>query len=173
MGASTTYTCTHLLDEADRSAGSYSNTATVTGTPPDGEGSPVTHTSNTVVVKGPAPACYLDRKAAEDRRRRGSYTSSQLTGQVGQTVDYEIIVKNTGNLPLTLSNSPTPTATRDGAGGPGGGALAVDASTTYTCTHVLDAADQSAGSYSNTATVTGTPPRAKARRSRTPPTRSS
>ena len=60
-GASTTYTCTHVLDEADRSAGSYSNTATVTGTPREREGSPVTHTSNTVVVKVPAPAFSVEK----------------------------------------------------------------------------------------------------------------
>ena len=34
----------------------------------------------------------------------GEFTASPLTGKVGQTVDYEIVVKNTGNVPLTLSN---------------------------------------------------------------------
>jgi hypothetical protein len=32
----------------DGLAGSYSNTATETGTPPEGQGSPVTNSSNTV-----------------------------------------------------------------------------------------------------------------------------
>ncbi len=156
-GASTTYTCTHVLDEADRSAGSYSNTATVTGTPREREGSPVTHTSNTVVVKVPAPAFSIE-KLQKIEGAAGSYTSSQLTGQVGQTVDYEIIVKNTGNVPLTLGEFTDPHCDAGTIAGGPGGALAVDASTTYTCTHLLDEADRSAGSYSNTATVTGTPP---------------
>ena len=34
-----------------------------------------------------------------------SYTKSKLTGaEIGQTVDYEIIVKNTGNVPLKFEH---------------------------------------------------------------------
>ncbi len=58
-GAKETYTCEHVLT----SAGTYQNNATDEGTPPPGEGSPVTHTSNTVEVGvGPAPHWYSDGK---------------------------------------------------------------------------------------------------------------
>jgi hypothetical protein len=89
----------------------------------------------------------------------GLPTTSSLTGLVGQTVDYEVLVMNTGNVPLTLDGF-TDLHCDDGtlSGGPGEAALAPEASTTYTCTHLLDVADQSAGSYSDTAEVTGTPP---------------
>ncbi len=107
----------------------------------------------------PAAPAFSIEKLQKIAGGSGSYTTTQLTGDVGQTVDYEIIVKNTGNVPLTLG-SLTDSHCDSGtiSGGPGGGELAVGASTTYACTHVLDEADQSAGSYSNTAGVTGTPP---------------
>ncbi len=161
VGASATYTCTHVLEEV----GSYSNEAEVSGIPPTGDGPPITHTSNTVVVEVPlppalpAPAFTLE-KLQQIAGTGGSYTSSQLSGTVGQTVDYEIVVANTGNVPLTLSSFSDPQCDAGTlAGGPeGGAALPVGASTTYTCTHLLSATDGSAGSYTNTVTLTGDPP---------------
>lgn len=161
VGASTTYTCAHVLEEV----GSYANTAEVSGIPPTGDGPPITRTSNTVVAEVPlppalpAPAFTLE-KLQQIVGAGGSYTSGQLSGVVGQTVEYEIVVKNMGNVPLTLSSLSDPhcdAATL--AGGPeGGAALPVGASSTYTCTHRLSAADGTAGSYANTVTLTGTPP---------------
>jgi hypothetical protein len=85
----------------------------------------------------------------------GSYTTSQLAGQVGQTVDYEILVKNTGNVSLTLGGFTDPQCDAGTiSGGPASGTLAPEAWASYLCTHLLGGADQSAGSYSNTATVT-------------------
>jgi hypothetical protein len=161
VGASTTYTCTHVLEEV----GSYTNKAEVSGIPPTGDGPPITHTSNTVVAEVPlppalpAPAFTLE-KLQQIAGATGSYTSSPLSGVVGQTVDYEIVVKNTGNVPLTLSSfSDRQCDEGTLAGGPeGGAALPVGASTTYTCTHLLNAADGSAGSYANTVTLAGDPP---------------
>ena len=81
------------------------------------------------------------------------FSTSPLTGSIGQTVDYQIVVKNTGNEALTFSNfidghcDPGTIVRR-----PGGTPVAPGASTTYTCTHVLP----SAGSYVNEASVTGT-----------------
>jgi hypothetical protein len=161
VGASATYTCTHVLEEV----GSYPNKAEVSGIPPTGDGPPITHISNTVVAEVPlppalpAPAFALE-KLQQIAGTGGSYTSSQLSGVVGQTVDYEIVVENIGNVPLTLSSFSDPQCDEGTlAGGPeGGAALPVGASTTYTCTHVLNAADGSAGSYTNTVTLTGDPP---------------
>jgi len=49
VSAHETYTCNHVLT----TVGSYTNEATVTGTP-EGE-TPITHTSNQVVVEVPPP----------------------------------------------------------------------------------------------------------------------
>lgn len=160
VGASTIYRCTHVLEEP----GPYTNKAEVVATPPEGDGNPIGGTSNTVVVETsplpptPAPAFSLE-KLQEIAGAPGSYTSSELTGAAGQTVNYEIIVHNTGNVPLTLGSFTDPQCDPGTlAGGTEGAALPVGATTTYTCTHLLDAGDVSAGSYANTVSVTGTPP---------------
>lgn len=89
----------------------------------------------------------------------GAYTPTTLTGQVGQTIDYEILVRNSGNVPLTFASLSDPRCDAGTiAGGPGGEALAAGATTTFTCTHLLTAADLTAGSISNSVTLTGTPP---------------
>jgi hypothetical protein len=89
----------------------------------------------------------------------GEYTTGTLSGALGQTVDYEILVRNTGNVPLTLGSFTDPGCDAGTlSGGTAGEPLAVEATTTYLCTHLLDSADQLSGSYSNTVTVTGTPP---------------
>lgn len=85
----------------------------------------------------------------------GSFTTSPLVAKVGQRVDYEILVTNTGDVALTLVNFSDPhcdTATI--AGGPGAGQLAPAQVATYTCSHALTASDQTAGEYRNTASVT-------------------
>lgn len=105
----------------------------------------------------PAPALMIE-KLQRIAGGNPTFTPSPLTGEVGQTIEYEMIVKNTGNMPLTLG------ALNDAhcdagtiAGGPGANPLAVGASTTFTCTHLLNTTDQAAGSYTNTASDTGTP----------------
>lgn len=52
-GESTVWTCSHVLSVRNVRHGAYPNDATVTGTPPAGDGSAVTNTSNTVVAYGP------------------------------------------------------------------------------------------------------------------------
>ncbi|HEX3433696.1 MAG TPA: hypothetical protein VHT25_06495 [Solirubrobacteraceae bacterium] len=109
------------------------------------------------VICPPAPAMTIEKL---QRIAGGSptYTTSPLTGEVGQTVEYEMIVKNTGNTPLTLSALNDPHCDPGTiAGGPGAIPLALGASTTFTCTHLLNTGDQGAGSYTNTASDTGTP----------------
>ncbi len=150
-GESTTYTCDHVLT----SAGSYVNEATVTGTP-EGE-APITHTSNPVEVKVPREPDFTIEKVQELQEVGGSggtFTTGPLTGSIGQTVDYEILVKNTGNVSLNFSNFTDPRCDVNTImGGPGATPLAPGESTVYTCNHIL----ASVGSYVNEATVTGTP----------------
>jgi hypothetical protein len=163
-GATTRYRCTHLLNSADEAAGSFTNTATVTGTPPEGDGPPITQPSNPVVVEVlPAPPIAMPALTIGKLQRiEGSgveFTPSQLTGQVGQTVDYEIHVANAGDVPLDIESfADTQCDPGTIAGGVGDVALPVGASTTYTCKHVLVSADEAAGKFENTASVTASPP---------------
>src|SRR4029077_22805 len=68
-------------------------------------------------------------------------------------------VTNTGNVALSFGALNDPLCDPGTiSGGPAGGKLAPETSATYTCTHLLTAADASAKSISNTVTLTGTPP---------------
>ena len=160
-GASSTYTCTHVLGPADKSAGLHANLATDTATPPPGEGAPVTQPSNPVVVDvsfPPMPAFSIElfQRIAGGS---GSYTSATLRAPGGQTVDYEAVVKNTGNEPLTFAELGDPLCDPGTLlGGPGGVLLAPGAVSIYLCTHVLDSADVAAGKRSSIATESAAPP---------------
>jgi hypothetical protein len=81
------------------------------------------------------------------------FSTSPLTTSIGQTVNYQIVVKNTGNEALTFSNFIDGRCDPGTIVEPGGTPVAPGASTTYTCTRVL----MSAGTYVNEASVTGTP----------------
>jgi hypothetical protein len=109
------------------------------------------------VVCPPAPAITIEklqRIAGGDP----TFTPTTLTGEPGQTVEYEMVVKNTGNIPVTLGALADPQCDAGTiAGGPGASPLAIGASTTFTCTHLLNTTDQAAGSYANTASDTATP----------------
>jgi uncharacterized repeat protein (TIGR01451 family) len=147
-GQSTTYTCDHVLT----AAGSYTNEAIVTGTSTGGI--PATHTSNQVVVEVPPAPAFTIEKLQEIMGSVSGFTTSPLTGSIGQTVEYQIVVKNTGNEALAFSSFADAHCDKGTiAGGPGEAPVAPRSSTTYTCSHVLT----SAGSYVNEASVTGTP----------------
>jgi uncharacterized repeat protein (TIGR01451 family) len=79
----------------------------------------------------------------------GSFTKNQLTGNIGETVDYEIVVTNTGEAPLKVEAIVDVNCTN--IHGPGKSVLATGESTTYTCEHKLT----EAGTYTNVATVAG------------------
>lgn len=87
----------------------------------------------------------------------GGYSSSAISAQVGQTVDSQIVVHNTGNVALTLSglsNARCDAGTITVPANP----LPAGASTAYLCSHLVTAADGAAGSYSSAATVLAVPP---------------
>jgi hypothetical protein len=147
--AATTYTCAHVLKEAGR----YSNEATVTATTVGGI--PLTQSSNQVLVEVPQEPGFVVEKQQQIAGSVTGFTAAPVTGAVGQTVDYQIRVTNTGNVPLKLSGFSDPHCDPGTiAGGPGEAPLAVGASTTYTCSHVLT----TAGNYVNEASVLGSPP---------------
>ncbi len=87
------------------------------------------------------------------------FTSANVTGEVGQTVDYRIEVKNTGWVPLSFPTFSDPKCDPGTiAGGPGLGTIVRNETTTYTCSHQLTGADLTAGTYTDSASATGAPP---------------
>lgn len=146
-GENTTYTCNHVL----ASTGDYVNQASVAATPQGGEAT--TKESGPVEVHvAAAPVVAMNVVKLQRVDGSGEFTAEQLSASVGQTVEYEIVVHNTGTAPLTMASF------ADGhcdagmiAGGPGSATVAPGASTTYTCQHVLT----TSGTYTNVATLSG------------------
>src|SRR5439155_25750102 len=102
--SSDTSTCAHIHTLSLHDALPICNTSTSTATPPAGQGSPVTHTSNTVVVNVPTPPAPAFEANKEQRLEgEASYTTTKLTASLGQKVEYKITVKDTGNTSLSLS----------------------------------------------------------------------
>jgi hypothetical protein len=147
-GASITYTCSQPLT----STGTYTNEATVTGTSVFGKS--VTQTSNQVVVEvpPPPPPAFTIEKFQRIAGGSAGFTTSTLTAAEGQTVNYEIVIKNSGEGALTFSAfSDEHCDPGTLAGGPGATPVKPGESTTYTCTRLLP----SPGTYTNVASVTG------------------
>jgi lysophospholipase L1-like esterase len=104
------------------------------------------------------PPEFSIEKLQEIAGAGGGFTTSPVTGEVGQTVNYEIVVTNTGGIALRFSHLTDPHCDKGTiSGGPGEGSVATGKSTTYSCAHVLTFADLIASSYTNTATDTGKP----------------
>jgi hypothetical protein len=140
----TTYSCSRTLP----AVGTYVNEASVTAHTVGGD--PLTLSSNQVVVNVPAQPAFTIEKLQRLDGATSSFTSSLLTAAVGQAVDYEIVVENTGNVPLdlaTFADAQCDPGTI--AGGPGGASLAPGSSVTYTCSRLLAAP----GSYFNEVTL--------------------
>jgi hypothetical protein len=139
-GESETFTCEHVLVAPDKPE--YTNTGLI-------EGAGKTKESNTVVVKIPAVPPAEDFSVEKEQRITGEFTKAELTGKVGQTVFYKIIVKNTGQATIKLEHISDANCTN--IVGPAKEVLAAGESTIYTCEHVLT----EVGVYTNVATVTG------------------
>jgi uncharacterized repeat protein (TIGR01451 family) len=145
VGQVATFTATYLVTQADLNNGSINDSATATGTPPSGP--PVTSPPSTATVGvTQTPVITLTKSAVQT-----SYSA------VGQTINYNYLVTNTGNVTLTsigitdahpgLAGLSCPKAT-----------LVPTGSETCTATYVVTQADLNAGSIINTATANGTPP---------------
>jgi hypothetical protein len=106
----------------------------------------------------PAPGIKVVKEQRFDNST-APYTTNVLTGVVGQKVDYEMIVTNTGDTPLTLTFS-DPHCDAGTLTGPFGGissdgTLPPGAQTVWFCSHILAAVD--APAFTNTVTVNGVP----------------
>jgi hypothetical protein len=105
----------------------------------------------------PAPAFALE-KLQQIEGADGTYTTAPLSGEVGKTIDYKILLSNTGNVPLSFGTLEDPRCDAGTITGGPTGELAPGASVEYLCTHLITPADAEAGALTNTVTLTGTPP---------------
>ncbi|MGJ8721214.1 MAG: beta strand repeat-containing protein, partial [Salinibacterium amurskyense] len=150
-GQSVTATATYILKQSDVDAGSVSNTATGSGTPP--AGAPVSSTSPATVPITAGPALTVSKS--------GAVTTGN--GSVGDTVTFSFVVRNTGNVTATgvgiTDTLPDLSAVTFGTWPSGtAGTLAPNTQVTATATYTIKQADVNAGSVRNTATASGSTP---------------
>ena len=167
----TTFTGSYTITQADIDAGSFSNTATVNGDDPNGNGlsslsddpdDPADATDDdgdgnpddpTVTVLTQAPNIIL--------LKQDTSINDGGDGQVdaGDTINYTFTVTNNGNV--TLSNI-TVTDSNPAVVVTGGPLLSLapgaSDNTTFTGSYTITQADIDAGSFTNTATVNGEDP---------------
>ncbi len=134
---SVTYTCTQKLTKA----GTFTNVAVIEGN--EGTG-PMKSKEVEVVV--PEKAFTIEK--LERVGGKGNFERGPLIGQIGETIEYEIIVKNTGTVKLTLTNFTDPVC--EGLA-EGSHELEPGQTTIYTCVHKIT----QAGQYINVASITG------------------
>ncbi|MBD8728975.1 DUF11 domain-containing protein [Frigoribacterium sp. CFBP 13707] len=150
-GASSSFTATYVVTQADIDSGTLSNTATATGTTPGGDPFPTPPGSTVTVPATPAPALTVDKTA-----------DTTEIAEAGQTVTYSFVVTNTGNV--TASDVAPVEGDFSGTGNLGAitpgqvASLAPGGSATFTATYVVTQADVDSGALTNTATTTGTTP---------------
>jgi conserved repeat domain len=146
-GQERTVSVVYAVTAADVAAGSIDNSATATGTPPDG--TPITTPPSTTTTEAVAPGLDFDKE--------GELADSDGDGLagLGEVITYSFLVTNTGNTRLTgvtvvddfVSDISPTTATLE----PG-------SSLTFSATYVVTEADILAGSVVNTAFARGTVP---------------
>ncbi|MBH0116707.1 DUF11 domain-containing protein [Salinibacterium sp. NG253] len=147
-GQTVTATANYTVKQSDVDAGSVSNAATLTATPPSG--TPFTETDSETVSITPAPGITVSKVA-----------SVGGTGEEGDVITYTMTIRNTGNQTLTvvtlIDNLPglsTPTFVWPGADNE----LAPGQTATATATYAIDLDDLNAGEVTNTANVTAQTP---------------
>ncbi|NYE96133.1 putative repeat protein (TIGR01451 family) [Psychromicrobium silvestre] len=151
-GEVVTATATYAVTQADIDAGHVANSATTTGTPPNGPAvTPPAGTTDTPLVSNPGMTFSKTADA----------NAVQNPAVVGDVVTYNFTATNTGNVTLTgvvindaLAGLSPLTYTWPGAAG----ALAPGQTVTATATYAVTQADIDAGHVANSATATGTPP---------------
>ncbi len=138
VGHSETFTCEHTLT----TVGKWINEAEIEGA---GKHTP----SNEVIVNVPEEPEFTIEKLQEISASGGGFTKSELTGKLGQIVDYQIVVANTGNVAIVFSPLSDPNCTNISPSGVT--ELAVGHSETFTCEHTLT----TVGKWINEAEIEG------------------
>ena len=147
----TTFTGSYTLTQADVNAGTFTNTASVVGTPV--VGSIVSDLDDDTQTLTPNPSITVVKTGV----RNLDATNPLGIANPGDTIAYSFRVENTGNVTLTNVTVTDPVATI--SGGPIASMEPGDVDTsTFTGTYTVDQTDVDFGSFTNTATVTGTPP---------------
>ncbi len=146
LAAGTSMTCSaaRTVTQDDLNAGAVINTASVVGTPPGGVALPATR-SNTVRVPAVINGALTISKAS----------STPAFSAVGETINYDIVVRNSGNVTMSAIAVTDTNATTLSCPAT---SLAAGASMTCSATHQVAQTDLDAGSVVNTASVVGTPP---------------
>ncbi|GAB3399586.1 hypothetical protein GCM10027515_06180 [Schumannella luteola] len=152
VGDQVTGTATYTVKQSDVDAGSISNTATATGTPPTGAA--ITRTSSATVPLAGVGVLNVTKAGA---------LAPGATGKVGDTITWTIVAKNTGNVTLTNvavtdSLSGLSALSYTWPTGQTAGTLAPNQQVTATATYAVTQADVDAGTVTNTATTTGRNP---------------
>jgi len=152
-GQTTTCTATHVVTAADVAAGNVHNSATASGTPPATPGDPNPPAIVTPPGETDSPVSNPGLSITK------TVTSGAGPYGEGDTISYELVVTNTGNVTLTNVSIDDPNAVL-GSCTPIAlpGDLDAGQTTTCTATHVVTAADVAAGNVHNSATAAGTPP---------------
>ncbi len=112
---------------------------------------------STGVTASPALSVVKEQRIAGTT---DGFSGASLNVTVGQQIEYEMILSNTGDLPLALTAS-DPGCDASTLSGPfgaldAGGLLAPGGAVSYDCTHVIVPGD--APAFTNTVTASGTPP---------------
>ncbi len=144
----TTVDCTPIvltITQAQADAGAVNNTATATGTPPEGDDVTSVDSTSTPLVRASSLALAKTSDPVEDLDANGP--------DAGDTVDYTLVVTNTGTTTLDdVAVTDALLADLDCAPG----TLEPGDSATCAGTHTLTQADVDAGQVVNTADATGT-----------------
>ncbi len=145
-----TYTGTYTLTQADVDAGTFTNTANVTATPPTGDN--VTDTDDDTQDLPPVPSISLIKAGTLD-------LGANSQADAGDQVTYAFTVENTGNVTLSDITIDDIIPGVSFTGGP----ISLDPGEsdgdTFTGSYTLTQDDVDSGSFTNTATVTGTTPK--------------
>jgi hypothetical protein len=113
--------------------------------------------SHRVCGTGGSGFSYTIEKRQHIEKGGEGLVTTPISGEVGQTIEYQITVTNTGSERILFTGFSDPVCDPNTIKGALEGPLAPGGFARYTCTHKITEADQHAGSVLNTAVVTGTP----------------